>query len=592
MLPRVPDLLEERAATVPEGVAMVGDAGPPLRFGAWHRRAQAFAAGLAGAGVRTGDRVALWFAGTHWTDYAVAYFGTLSAGAVAVPLSPRLTGAEAAAAMRAAGCAGLVCGGEVADIEPGTWRASCAELERGPGDAGPPRGAPELAEILHTSGTTGEPKPIAASHQNVLAGWTPGGSPAHDPTQFFVHAAPIATNSGQVSLLAPLREPYTCVVMARFDARRYCDLLARHRATHTLLVPAMARWLVDSRAYAGVDLSCVRTVVLTSAAASPGLLAGIAAVFPAATVSNIYTTTEAWPAMTAMDYDPGRPDSVGRPDPGQQVRVLAAAGSAGPGEVGEVALRADGVAPRVYLDAEDVTVSNGWVRTGDLGYLDGDGYLYLVGRRSEMINTGGFVVSPAEVEAALGEHPAVAEAGVAGIAHPVLGEVVAAAVVARAPVSTSDLGEWVRGRLAEHKRPARIVLVDRLPRNPMEKVARPALRRLLTAAGSGAGRSGEPRTPEERVLLGLWREVLGRVDIGVEDDFIAIGGHSLAAFEIAARAGQALGVDLPRELILATPTVAGQAEAVVRLRRAGAEPAMGPIRPRRRAGRRGDGSVR
>jgi hypothetical protein len=90
------------------------------------------------------------------------------------------------------------------------------------------------------------------------------------------------------------------------------------------------------------------------------------------------------------------------------------------------------------------------------------------------------------------------------------------------------------------------------------------------------------------VLLDLWREVLGRADIGVEDDFIAIGGHSLAAFEIAARAGAALGVDLPRELILATPTVAGQAEAVGRLRRAGGEPAAGPIRPRRR----GEGSVR
>jgi acyl-CoA synthetase (AMP-forming)/AMP-acid ligase II len=582
---RVPDLLAERAATTAGGVAIAGDAGPPLTFGAWHRRAQAFAAGLAGAGVSTGDRVALWFAGTHWTDYAVAYFGTLGAGAVAVPLSPRLTGAEVAAAMRAAGCAGLVCGGEVAGADPGTWRSSCAELERGPHQVPRADPGPELAEILHTSGTTGEPKLIAASHQNVLAGWTPGASPAHDPAQFFVHAAPIATNSGQVSLLAPLREPYSCVVMARFDARRYCALLARHRATHTLLVPAMARWLVDSRAYAGTDLSCVRTVVLTSAAASPDLLAGVAAVFPAATVTNIYTTTEAWPAMTAMDYDPGRPGSVGRPDPGQRVRVLTASGA--PGEVGEVALRADGVAPRGYLDAEDVTVSDGWVRTGDLGYLDGDGYLYLVGRRSEMINTGGFVVAPAEVEAAIEAHPAVAQAGVAGVAHPVLGEVVAAAVVARTPVATPDLDEWLRDRLAGHKRPARIVLVDRLPRNAMEKVARPELRRLL-AAGSGAGRSGEPRSPEERVLLGLWREVLGRVDIGVEDDFIAIGGHSLAAFEIAARAGQALGVDLPRELILATPTVAGQAEAVGRLRRAGGGPAVAPIRRRER----GDQGVR
>jgi acyl-CoA synthetase (AMP-forming)/AMP-acid ligase II len=601
--PRVPDLLAERAATAPTGVAIIGDSGAPLTFGAWHHRARAFAAGLTAAGVRVGDRVALWFAGTHWTDYAVAYFGTLRAGAVAVPLSPRLTAPEAAAAMRAAGCAALVTGGAVpeARVEPGTWRASCVELERGSGHgqalAGP---GSELAEILHTSGTTGAPKLIAASHENVLAGWTPGGSAAHDPAQFFVHAAPIATNSGQVSLLSPLREPFTSVVMASFDARRYCDLLARYRAVHTLLVPATARWLVDSGAYTGVDLSCVRTVVLTSAAAAPGLLADVAAVFAAATVTNIYTSTEAWPAMTAMDYDPRRPGSVGRPESGQQVRVLAGSGEpAEVGATGEVALHAGGLAARSYLGdppLEGPAFAGGWVRTGDLGYLDGDGYLYLVGRRSEMINAGGLPVSPAEVEAALEEHPAVAEAGVAGVAHPVLGEVVVAAVVTRAPISGPGLGDWLRGRLAEHKRPARIVFVDRLPRNALEKVARPELRQLLTGAldermPSG---TGTPRTADERILLRLWCEVLGRSDIGVDDDFIAIGGHSLAAFEIAARAGQALGVDVPREFILTTPTVASQAEAVRRLRQATGErpgmpsPASVPIR--RRSG--GDHGVR
>ncbi|MGA8116196.1 MAG: AMP-binding protein [Actinocatenispora sp.] len=590
----VPDMLAARAAEAPDGVALVLDGVGQLTFGQWHEKAGRVAHALRARGVAPSDRVALVVSTVDWLDLAVGYFGVLRAGAVALPLSARLAGPERAAAAGQAGCVGTLWGVDAAAGTDGTlpgWSAPLSELtaEGGP-DILDRVGPDHPAQLLYTAGTTGTPKLVAASHRNVLAGWVPGAGTAHQPGRYFVHATPVACNAGQVTLLHPLQEPHTAVLLPRFDPRRYAELVQRHAADHTLLVPAMASWLVESGNPDGYDLSSVRSVALTAAPATPALLAAVDRTFPAARVTNCYTSTEAWPAMTAMDYDPTRPGALGRPLPGQRVEVVGPDGGSLPaGETGEIALATGGIPARGYLgdtESSGAVFAQGRVRTGDLGYLDDDGYLYLVDRRSDLIVTGGMNVSCLEVEGALAGHPAVAEAAVTGLDHPTLGTMVAAAVVTRRPVPVAELRDWLRPRLADYKLPAVVLPVDELPRNELGKVLRSRLRAVLTAGmaadGAAATTPVPPRTDDERILLRAWCEVLGRYDLGVEHDFIAVGGHSLAAFQIAELASASLSVPLPRSLLLTTPTVAAQATAVAALRRDGTAAVSTPIRRRRR----------
>ena len=579
----VPDMLAERAADAPGGTAMMLDGGQSLTFGDWHARARATAGALRARGVRPRDRVALIAGNADWPDFAVAYFGVLMAGATALPLSARLAAPELTAAVRAAGCAAVLHGGSAAPPVSG-WSARFTDLSGEFPDADPGVGPDDLAQLLYTAGTTGTPKLVAASHRNVLAGWTPGSGAPHDPGRFFVHATPVASNSGQVTMLHPLQDPHTAVLMEHFDPARYCDLVEHHRADHTLLVPAMASWLVESGAVKGRDLSSLRSVVLTAAPAGPSLLAAVDGLVPSATIVNCYTSTEAWPAMTAMDYDPSRPGSLGRPLGGRQVEILDEDGKpCPPGETGEIVLSMTGVPSREYLGETSAVFDAGRVRTGDLGHLDEDGYLYLVDRRVDLIVTGGANVSCLEVENTIADHPAVIEAAVAGVAHPVLGTIVGAMVVPRRDLPADELRDWLRTRLAGYKIPAVITRAEGLPRNHMGKIVRGEVRSALEGLGLAGDRAvTAPRNDDERVLLRVWCEVLGRYDLGVEDDFIAAGGHSLAAFRIADLASAALGVPLPRSVLLTTPTVAAQAEAVAAARREGTAGVRSPIRRRPR----------
>ena len=546
-----------------------------LTYGEWERRANAAAVGVLGHGVRRGDRVALLFDNARWTDYAVAYMAVLKAGATAVPLGTRFAGPELRAVLDHCGPAGVVCPPDlVPDGTPG-WVASPAELEAAAmgtveSDALPVQPG-DLAEILYTSGTTGRPKGVAVSHENVLFYDPP---PEDEPPgrAAFVHAFPLGTNAGQEVLRLPLRRgDRTAVVLPVFDPERFATLVAHHRVRRLQLVPAMAEMLLASGALERHDQSSLERVVLSSAPAPPALLRRLAAALPDVTIWNTYALTEAGTARTLMVYDEARAGSVGRPVGGTEVRIVDDEGREVPtGDVGEIWLRRPG-APlrRYYRDPEAAAttfLADGWVRTGDLGHVDGEGYLYLDDRKKDVIISGGLNVSSLEVEDVLHEHPAVAEAAVFAVPHEILGQDVATAVVPRDEVTERELQSFVRQRLAEHKTPHRVFLVEHLPRNPSGKVVKQELRDRF-GAGAGAGSPGvapplAPRTPEERAVLAVWEEVLDRPGVGVDEDFFALGGHSLAAASVVARLNDALGVDLPPDAVFEAPTVAELAAVV------------------------------
>ncbi len=540
----LPDLLRLRAAEDPGAVALRVAGAGELTYSDWDARSNAAARGLLARGVQRGDRVGLVFGNDRWAEFAVAYLAVLKAGAVAVPLGSRFSGPELDRILDHAGVAAVV--------------RDEAEEVAGDGDAQVDVGPDDLAEILYTSGTTGLPKGVAVTHLGTMAHDLPADPGPTGPVSF-LHAFPIGTQAGLETLRVPLRiAGRTVIAMPAFDPDEMCTLVAHHRVRRLQLVPAMAHVLVASSAYRNHDVSSVRRIILSSAPAAPALFERLAAAFPDATVWNAYALTEAGPARTMMQWDPSRPTAVGLPVGETEIRIAG-----GGGETGEIWLRRRGTPARAYYRDPAATAeafAGGWVHTGDVGYLDAGGYLHLTDRRKDLIISGGSNVSSVEVENALYEHPAVVEAAVVGVPHPMLGEDVGAAVVVRSTTSERELQDLVRARLAEHKVPHRILFVDDLPHNPSGKVVKADVRALFEHAAASSGAGARNRT--EAVVVSVWEAVLGAAPIGVDDDFFALGGHSLAAAQIAARLRDAFGADVPVAAVFESPTPAELAAVV------------------------------
>ncbi|SBT46018.1 class I adenylate-forming enzyme family protein [Micromonospora narathiwatensis] len=490
----VPELLDWRTALHPDRVAVEVHGVARLTFAEWSAGAGAVAAALRHRGLRHGDRVGLVFGAHDWTRFAVAYCGVLRAGGVAVPLSDRLAAGQLGYALTHCAATAVVHGDDTPTppVPPGLPVWTCGDLLADPGtnpdqaDTDPKLSAArpgDLAQILYTSGTTGRPKGVAASHANLTAG-----APSHPRrlalahSERFLHAFAIGTNAGQTMLLNALTAKAGALTLPRFTPLRFARLVEAAGTGTVFVVPSIAVELLDSGALRGRDTSGVQLIGSTAAPLAPAIAARLAAAFPQATIVNYYTSTEAAPAQTTMIYDPTRRDAVGRPV-GGQLMVADAHGNPLPaGTTGDVWLCAP--YPRAYYRdeaANRATFRDGWVRMGDVGRVDADGYLYLTDRHQDVIKTGAFKVSTLEVEAALHEHPLVAEAAVVGVPHPVLGSAVAAAVVPRPPtgpdgLSLPALRGFLADRLADYQLPARLLLLDRLPRNEGGKV----LKRQLT----------------------------------------------------------------------------------------------------------------
>src|SRR6266545_2129447 len=558
----VVDLLAARAATDPDRVAILLPDGRGLTCREWEERATAVAHGLRARGVRRGDRVGLLFGGVDWIGYAVAYCATQKAGGVAVPLSEKLAPAQLRELLAHCGAMGLVSGAHTQPPAVDVWSVPVDALDGGDPAPHPATVGPDdVAQIVYTSGTTGRPKGVAATHGNLTWGYERAPRQrrfAH--SDVFLHAFPIGTNAAQTMLMYALAAHPTALCMPAFDSEGFAALIEEHRAGTVFVVPSMAIDLLNSGAHRRHDLSGVLLLSSSAAALPPAVAAALAEAFPDATLVNYYTSTEAAPAETTMVLDPTRPGSVGRPTNPGDLAVLDEAGDPVPaGAVGEVWLRSP-TAPRAYHgdpDGSAATFRRGWVRMGDLGHLDEEGYLFLVDRDGDVITSGGLKVSTLQVEAALYEHPAVAEAAVLGVPHPVLGSAVAAAVVPRAEVTVEELRAFLQDRLGRHQIPTRMAVVAALPRTELGKVVKREVRELFPAR-----RDTPPaplRSPAEIALGKLWSEVLGVAAVGADDDFFALGGDSLRATQLATLACDTFGTEVTVALVFDAPVLAAQA---------------------------------
>ena len=350
-----------------------------------------------------------------------------------------------------------------------------------------PRDKDDLADILYTSGTTGRPKGVAVRHSNgsmvgaIEPNWTGGG---------WLHASPLFTFAGIALVYTPMKFGLQVIYQPRFEADRWLRVVEETRPVSVFLVPAMAHLLIDHPRFGEADLSSVQLCSVGSAPLAPYVVERLQAKMPDALVSNNYGMTEAGTAYCIMPQGEAvkRPGSVGQIAPPAVVKIVAEDGEPLPAdEVGEVRLQVPG-RPREYYNDPEATAEtwrDGWLVTGDLGKLDADGYLYIVGRSKDVIIRGGNNVHAADVEHVLVQHDAVKEVAVVGAPHSVLGEDVVAFVVLYpdATATPDDLRAFGLDHLADYKVPRQFLFVDALPRNPTGKVVKNELRaRLATAS--------------------------------------------------------------------------------------------------------------
>ena len=491
--------------------------GGDMTFAEWERRSNRLARWFVANGVAKGDRVAIHVPPEEPDRFLVAYSAIHKAGAVAVPASTRLVPRELVHILGHAGAVAAVSGASTTPVLLAA-RTDLPELRHvvttEPRDAGDglvpwdeamraddaaiqvPVGGDDMADIMYTSGTTGRPKGVVVRHRN--AAMVPNGLPRWTGSGW-LHASPMFTFAGIASTYNPMKLGMRLLYLPRFDVDRWLDAVDQRRPGAVFLVPAMAELLIASPRFDAADLSSITICSLGSAPVAPGTLARLQDKLPAAMVSNSWGMTEAGPAFCTMP--PGeqarRVGSVGRPVPPVELRVVGEDGGELPaGEVGELLVRNPGREREYFGDPEATarTWRGGWLHTGDLARLDEDGYLYVVGREKDVIIRGGNNVHAADVEAVLYEHPAVREAAVAGIEHPVLGEDVGAWIVLApgAEASADDLRGFCAERLSDNKVPRSWTFLDELPRNATGKVLKRDLPGGSGGAGAGRGERGSP----------------------------------------------------------------------------------------------------
>jgi long-chain acyl-CoA synthetase len=438
----------------PEQPALVWEDGA-LSWRELEARAGGVARWLARDGVGRGDVVALLLP-NGW-GFAAALWGGLALGATVAPLNPLLAGEERARILE------HLAPKRVIDAVPA---AEPAALPAGADGAAP-------AVVLYTSGSTGRPKGAVLSHAALIAANESWAGPvmALSEADRVLAALPLAHSFGlNGALLAPLLAGAAVVLQERFSPEETLGAIGRHRVTVFPGVATMFSRILESAALAAADLSSLRLAV-SGAAPCPWPLAREWRRRTGVRIVRGYGMTELFRPVSYLAAEPADlPDSVGRAVPGVRLRL----------EDGELWIRTPAMMDG-YLRAPEETaavIEDGWFKTGDLATISADGFVSIVGRKRELILRGGYSVVPAEVEAVLLGHPAVAEAAVVGIAHPELGEEVAAFVILRpgASVGPEELIAFSRGRLAGYKYPRRITLVAELPRSATGKILKASLR--------------------------------------------------------------------------------------------------------------------
>jgi acyl-CoA synthetase (AMP-forming)/AMP-acid ligase II len=491
-------MVVERAGEIGEGQALIdGPTGYVVSYATLASRIGRVAAGLAARGFGAGDVLALWAPNVpQWAGVAL---GAMAAGGMVTGINPACTVRELGIQLADCGASVLV---TVPALVPEALAASgdgvrevvvlgeaegatpIMDLIGGDGPAVQAATEPDTVALLpYSSGTTGLPKGVMLTHSNLVASVRQVRSglrmTERDTT---LAVAPFFHIMGfLVSLAMPLASGATVVTMPRFDLARFFALIQKHRATVLAVPPPVMAALARHPMADQYDLSSLELIVSGGAPLGADLQRAVAERFPRAAVGQAWGMTETSVGATMPDRELGTVSgSVGRVVPNTELRVVEPASGRDlrSGERGELWIRGPQVMAG-YLDRPEATAeiigNDGWLKTGDLGYVDPDTNVFVVDRLKDLIKVSAYAVAPAELEALLLTHPKVADAAVVGRQDERHGEVPVAAVVPRGEVDGGELIGWVAERVAPHKMIREVRFVEAIPRTPSGKL----LRRVL-----------------------------------------------------------------------------------------------------------------
>jgi long-chain acyl-CoA synthetase len=486
--PDAPSLIRATVERQPDALALVCEE-RRVTFSELGARIHRAANALRTLGVGRGDRVAIL--SKNSIAYVEAFFGTLAAGACAVPL-PTLASREALGLMlEDSGAKRVLVSREFASsLAEGAPRVELDDdrwLEGAGSDAPDVEIAPEDEfNIIYSSGTTGTPKGIVHSHATRNAFISDLQNFGFGPGAVSLLSTPLYSNTTMVAWLPAICFGATSVLMPKFDARAWLELAERERVTHAMLVPVQYERILREEALASTDLSSMMLKLCTSAPLRPETKRAILTEMAGALV-EIYGLTEG--GVTTILFAtafPEKLESVGQPAPGCEIKIIDDSGNElPPGETGEVVGRS-GFMMKGYENRKDATDAMLWrdrsgalfYRSGDVGRLDADGFLYLLDRKKDMIISGGQNVYATDIENVLSAHPDVAEVAVVGIPSERWGETPLALVVLERGANTdaNALREWANQRLGKHERISELELRKELAKSPLGKLLKRELR--------------------------------------------------------------------------------------------------------------------
>jgi 2-furoate---CoA ligase len=485
----------------PEALAVVDD-GVRLNYAQWYRRISSVVASFDRIGVRRGDHIITTL--QNCEAAATLHWACQLAGIVITPINWRakedeldfcIENSESRALVYQDVSAQAVEKSSRAQALPriavGRKDAGAFEFERlaeeRAADATPRVGAEDWSIMLYTSGTTSRPKGVPRRHRaERAAGIAHVAQNLYRRGERTLGVMPLYHTMGVRSLIAMSLIGGTFVCLPRYDTKKALTLIEGEAITNLYLVPTLYHDLVHAREFASTNLSSVRKLGFAGASMTDGLLKKLNEAFRPDLFVNHYGSSEIY-TFTIDQNAPAKPGSAGKAGINQEIRVVrlnaaSATDLAAPEEEGEIiALLAGDESFEGYWrrpDADAKSLREGWYFTGDTGFLDRDGDLFVTGRVDDMIITGGENVSPVEIESCLSLHTAVLEVAVVGLPDEKWGKVVVAFVKRKAPVDEAELDQFCRASgLADFKRPRRFVFVDALPKSPVGKL----LRRLLVA---------------------------------------------------------------------------------------------------------------
>ncbi len=484
------DPLERAVQVAAERPALIFN-GKTLSHRELRSRSRRLASVLKGNGAKPGDRIAILAANSN--HFIESYVAIPAAGFVIVPLNTRHAEPELRYALEDAGATMLL-----SDRDPGSLREIVDTVIMIPDEYDSLlEGAEEsvlgedvtedsLAGLFYTGGTTGASKGVMLTHRNLIANTFHFMTMAPPTSEsVFLIMAPLFHAAGSNGVLGGIWSGSCQIPLAVFDPATALDLIEKHKVTHTLGVPTMIAAIAELQHAEPRDASSIQMVAHGGSPIATEVVRRAAAAFPTAEFVHVYGMTEGSPLVTGLRdeqdlLDVDRARSCGQALIGVQVKIIDGAGNELPiGEVGELAARGPNIMKGYWNKPEQTAevLRDGWYRSGDMGYMDEEGFVFLVDRAKDMIVSGGENVYCTEVEEALYKHPAVLEAAVFGIPDEAWGEAVHAVVVPRTDVTPGELIEFCRGQIAGYKLPKSITLsAEELPKSGPGKILKRELR--------------------------------------------------------------------------------------------------------------------